>query len=73
MHTNSLTSAHAVALSEVASLKHEARNHTVKARALVVQRLAGLASALLPRAQGTEVLHRLGYGVAVESKDDALR
>jgi hypothetical protein len=39
-------SARAVALGEVTALDHEALDHAVEARALVVQRLAGLAHAL---------------------------
>lgn len=39
----------AIASSEVASLHHEPLDDAVEGRPLVVQRLAGLAHALLPR------------------------
>lgn len=42
-------SACAIALGKVAALDHEALNDAVEARALVVQRLAGLARAFLAR------------------------
>ena len=36
-----------------------------------MERLAGFTDALLARAQGSKVLHRLGHDVAVEAHDDA--
>mmetsp|Transcript_29599 Transcript_29599/g.76476 ORF Transcript_29599/g.76476 Transcript_29599/m.76476 type:complete len:228 (-) Transcript_29599:39-722(-) len=60
-----------VATREVAALQHELRDDTVEDAALVVQRLAALASTLLTRAEGAEVLDRLGDGLAVEFHLDA--
>ena len=51
--------ARAVAGREVAALQHELRDDAVEGAALEVQRLAGLADALLARAQRAEVLGRL--------------
>merc|ERR1719240_1279952 len=65
--------ASAVAAGEIATLKHELRDHTVEDRALVVQRLARLAHALLASAESTEVLDSLGDRLAVEAHHDATR
>jgi hypothetical protein len=43
-------SARAISLREISALDHEALDDTVEARALIVQRLAGLSHALLTRA-----------------------
>ena len=56
--------ASAVALGEVTALDHELLDHTVERRALV-------AKALLASGEGTEVLSRLGNGLAVQTHDDA--
>ncbi len=56
----------AIAHGEIASLEHEVLNHAVEARALVVQRLTALASALLARAERAEVFRRLRCQVAAE-------
>jgi hypothetical protein len=61
----------AVAAGEVATLKHELRDDAVEDAALEVQRLATLAHALLTRAEGAEVLDRLGHSLAVQIHDDA--
>lgn len=45
-----------VSIGEVTSLEHELRDHTVEDGALVMQRFALLADALLAGAQSTEVL-----------------
>ena len=50
-------------LYQLTTLQHEVRNHTVELGALVAQRLAGLAHALLAGAQRAEVLGRLGHDV----------
>ena len=52
-----------VAASEVTTLEHELRNHTVELAALV-------AEALLAGAESAEVLHGLGH-VVVELEVDA--
>ena len=62
LHTGLATGA--VALGEVAALDHELLDDTVERRSLV-------AEALLSRGQSAEVLDRLGYGLAVETHDDA--
>lgn len=49
----------AVASSEVATLTHEVGDHTVEGAPLV-------AEALLPSAQGTEVLSSLGYNISTQ-------
>lgn len=56
----------AVAAGEVTTLKHELGNDAVKGGTLVVQRLAGLAHALLAGAQTPEVLRSLGSLVGEE-------
>ena len=48
-----------VMAGEVASLKHEVRNHPVKCRAFI-------SKALLASAQGTEILRGLGDNFVVE-------
>jgi len=53
------------------ALEHEVRDDAVELGALVVERLAALAHALLARAQRAEVLDGLGHDVAVEAHDDA--
>jgi hypothetical protein len=50
---------------------HEVLDDAVKARPLVVQRLAGRPHALLTRAQRTEVLGRHGDDVGEELEDKA--
>lgn len=55
----------AISFCEIAALNHEALDDTVKARALVVQRLASLAYTLLASAQRAEVLRCLGDDVIV--------
>jgi len=61
----------AIALGEVSSLAHEFRNHSVKAGALEVQRLARLAFSFLASAERTEVFASLGANVAVKGHDNA--
>jgi len=61
----------AVSGGEVASLAHEPRDHAVERRSLVVERLAGAASALLAGAESPEVLGRAGNHIGVELHDDA--
>jgi hypothetical protein len=57
---------------EKANLDHEALDDAVEARAAKVEGLAGeLADALLARAQGAEVLGRLGRDIRVELEDHA--
>lgn len=53
------------------NLDHELLNHTMEDGALVVQRLARLAGALLTSAETAEVLGRLGNEVGVELHGDA--
>ena len=53
------------------ALQHKVRDDAVELGALVVERLAALAHALLARAQGSKVLDRLRHDVAVEAHDDA--
>ena len=55
------------------ALEHEVRDDAVELGALVVERLAALAHALLARAERAEVLDRLGHDVAVQAHDDAAR
>ena len=55
------------------ALEHEVRDDAVELGALVVERLAALAHALLARAQGSKVLDGLRHDVAVEAHDDAAR
>jgi hypothetical protein len=55
-----------VATGEVASLEHEVGNDTVELG-------AGVSEALLARAEGAEVLYRLGHDVVEELKVDAAR
>lgn len=61
----------AVAGGEVAALDHELFDNAVETRALVVQGLARLADALLARAQGAEVVSRLGHDIVEQLKVDA--
>lgn len=61
----------AVAPGEVAALDHEGLDDAVEAGALVVERHAGLALALLAGAQGAEVLGRLGHLRREELHHDA--
>ena len=49
------------------ALEHEVRDDAVELGALVVERLAALAHALLARAERAEVLHRLRHDVAVQA------
>lgn len=63
--------ARAVASSKVAALDHELLDDSVESATLVVQRLAVLAQALLARAQGAEVLGRLGDDIVVQLEGDA--
>ena len=53
------------------ALEHEVRDDAVELGALVVQRLALLAHALLPGAKRAEVLHGEGDGITVEPHRDA--
>jgi len=55
------------------ALEHEVRDDAVELGALVVERLAGFTDTLLARAEGPEVLDRLGHDVAVQAHDDAAR
>mmetsp|Transcript_37546 Transcript_37546/g.97103 ORF Transcript_37546/g.97103 Transcript_37546/m.97103 type:complete len:224 (-) Transcript_37546:24-695(-) len=61
----------AVASREVSSLAHEVGDHAVEGAALEVERLAGLSSALLARAERPEVLRGLRDNVRPELHDDA--
>lgn len=61
----------AVAAGKVAALDHELLDDAVELGALVGQRLARLALALLARAEGAEVVGRLGDDVIVELERDA--
>ena len=45
-----------ISAGEISALEHELRNYAVEDGALVMERLSGGSSALLSRAQGTEVL-----------------
>ena len=63
--------ARAVALCEVTTLDHELLDYAVEHRALVVQRLAGLADAFLASAESTEILGRLGNKIVVQLHRDA--
>ena len=59
--------ASSVSSSEIASLAHEVGNDAVEAAAAVVQRSAGLAHAVLTRAQLSEVIRSAGsLGVQLE-------
>ena len=53
-----------VATGEVTALKHEVGNHTVELG-------AGVAEALLARAQGAEILSRLGDDIVEQVEVDA--
>jgi hypothetical protein len=61
----------ASAVGEVAALDHEVGDDAVERGALVVQRLARLALALLARAERAEVLDSLRDGLTVEAHGDA--
>ena len=61
----------AVTSGEVATLGHEAGDDTVELGSLEVERLAGLAHALLASAEASEVLSSLGGVRGVESHDDS--
>ncbi len=63
--------ARAVARREIAALDHKLLDDSVETRALVVQRLAARAQALLTRAQAAEVLSRLRHYVVVQLYNDA--
>merc|ERR1740138_783017 len=63
--------ASAGAVGEVAALEHELRDDAVELGALVGKRLAGLAHALLARAERSEVLNRLRHRLAVKVHGDA--
>lgn len=65
--TDVLTSS-AISGREIATLRHEARNYTVEARALEVQFDSLSAHTLLPSAQSSEVLSGLWNNVIVESE-----
>ena len=54
-----------VAFGKVTTLDHEPLNHTMEAGAFEGEGLAGLASALLARAECTEVLGSFGDNVIV--------
>lgn len=58
-------------LCEVTSLQHELRDDTVEDGALVAQRLARLAVALLASAQSPEVLNSLGDDITKQAHHDA--
>jgi hypothetical protein len=60
----------AVSSGEVTTLSHEAVDHSVEVRALVVEGLARLADALLAGAESSEVLASDG-GLGVELEGDA--
>jgi len=62
-----------VAAGEVTTLKHELGDDTVEAGALVVEGLAGAASALLAGAESAEVLGGLGGLVGEKLHDNAAR
>ena len=62
-----------VAAGEVAALQHELGDDAVELGALVPQRLARLAHALLASAKRAEVLHGLRHRLAVQVHDDAAR
>jgi len=63
--------ARAVAAGEVTTLEHEAGDHTVEGAALVAQRLAALADALLASAEAAEVLGSLGHNIREKREDNA--
>jgi hypothetical protein len=63
----------AVPAGEVAALAHELGDDAVEGGALVVERLPGLAHALLARAQRAEVLRGLGHLVGVQLHHDPAR
>ena len=57
-----------VAAGEVTTLKHELGDDTVEAGALVVEGLAGAASALLAGAESAEVLGGLDFRCQLPSR-----
>lgn len=61
----------AVASREVTALEHELLDDAVEAAALVAERLAGFADALLAGAERAEVLAGLGELVGEELHDDS--
>jgi hypothetical protein len=63
--------ARAIALGEITTLDHELLDHAVELAALVVERLAGLAQALLTGAESAKVLGSLGHDVVVQLECDA--
>ena len=63
--------ASAVAICEITTLDHEVGDNTMEGAALVVQRLARLAHALLTSAESAEVLNGLRNSLAIEAHHDA--
>lgn len=61
----------AITCRKVTALDHELLDDAVEQTALIVQRLARLADALLARAEGPEVLGSLWHDVIVQFKRDA--
>lgn len=61
----------AVSGGEIAALAHEAGDHTVEARALVVEGLPATTGPLLAGAEGAKVLGGFGGGIGKEFHDDA--
>lgn len=61
----------AISLGEVTTLDHKGLDDTVESGALVVERDASLADALLAGAEGAEVLGGLGHQRGVQLHDDA--
>jgi len=60
-----------VSASEVTTLAHELRDHTMERGTLEVERAAGFAHSLLAGAQGTKVLGSPGNDVGLELHDNA--
>ncbi len=52
------------------ALQHKLGDHAVELGALVVQRFALFADALLSSAQSAEIGHRLGHHIAEQAHDD---
>ena len=59
-----------IALGEITSLTHEARDDPMKDAAQEVQALSRLALAVLPGAERPKVLRSLGHHVRIKLKDD---